>query len=183
MSSSKTSFPLWVSFKRVWFSKETIKDLEHLLTLKIGNWPIKVAAGIKGGDRNGIVIIKITRVIENKRGIQPKTWVNSFWFHCIACGYSWIKRVIWFMIACLSRSRSFWFTNILRVETKTVTHAETHLRPFLSHSEIWFIITDMVQLNLNSHSKSTFSLISTAGRWKEVDLGRVYWWLGSGSGE
>ena len=35
--------------KVLWFSKETIKNIEHLLTLKIGNWPIKVAGGIKGG--------------------------------------------------------------------------------------------------------------------------------------
>ena len=36
----------------IWFSHETIRNIELLIILKIENWPIKSAGGIKGGDHN-----------------------------------------------------------------------------------------------------------------------------------
>ena len=45
------SFEVFLSFGMVWFSNETIMNIELFIILKIENWPIQVARGIKGGDR------------------------------------------------------------------------------------------------------------------------------------
>ena len=43
-------FQVLLSFKMLWFSYETINNIEPLIIVKIENWPIKNVSGIKGGD-------------------------------------------------------------------------------------------------------------------------------------
>ena len=56
MFSKTRSFEAFLSFRMEWFSNETIMNIEHLIILKIENWPIKVAVGIKGGDQHTIPV-------------------------------------------------------------------------------------------------------------------------------
>ena len=54
---------------------------------------------------------EMTRVIENKTGLQPKKPVNSFWFHCPARSSPFHSNLLSvFFQACMEADTSFYDT-------------------------------------------------------------------------